>query len=194
MGERRRGDFFWIWPAREPTGIFSARTLRGRPLADSSRARVVRKAPSSENLPVIPAQQPRPNPKEIPCWRVLRTAGTGGMDFTRRRNGGSMARNQNAIFEKFAGYFRGRARPNPKETLCIRVLAVGYELVGCGLGFLDLLWAGASVWLFGTPITFCTPVLLYSYTSFAFPLTSDFGPRTSGINRFFLCKGGGGGV
>ena len=164
MGERRRGDFFWIWPAREPTGIFSARTLRGRPLADSSRARVVRKAPSSENLPVIPAQQPRPNPKEIPCWRVLRTAGTGGMDFTRRRNGGSMARNQNAIFEKFAGYFRGRARPNPNETLCIRVLAVGYELVGCGLGFRIYCGPGRRSGCSELPshsvlLYFCTPTL-----------------------------------
>jgi hypothetical protein len=34
-------------------------------------------APSSENLPVIPAKQPRPNPKEIPCCHVLRTAGRG---------------------------------------------------------------------------------------------------------------------
>ena len=47
------------------------------------------------------------------------------MGFTRRLDGGSMERNQTGISEKFADYFRGKARPNPKETLCIRVLSVG---------------------------------------------------------------------
>lgn len=83
-GRRRKskeGDFFWIWTAREPTGIFSALALRSRPLAYTSTARVVREASSSENLSVIPAGQPRPNPKEIPCLHVLRTAGKGGAGF-----------------------------------------------------------------------------------------------------------------
>jgi hypothetical protein len=53
-----REDFFWILAARKPTGIFSALPLRGRPLADTSPARVVRKAASSENLPVIFADSP----------------------------------------------------------------------------------------------------------------------------------------
>ncbi len=48
-----REDFFRVLAARKPTGIFSAWTLRGRPLADTSPARVVREAPPSENLPVI---------------------------------------------------------------------------------------------------------------------------------------------
>ena len=71
-------DFFRILAAQKPTGIFSALALCGRPLAYASTARVVREAPSSENLSVIPAEQPHPNPKEIPCLHVLRTAGKGG--------------------------------------------------------------------------------------------------------------------
>ena len=48
-----REDFFWFLAARKPTGIFSALPFRSRPLADTSPARVVRKAASSENLPDI---------------------------------------------------------------------------------------------------------------------------------------------
>jgi len=63
-----------ILAAPKPTGIFSALARRDRPLADTSPARVVRNAPSSENLPVILAQQPRQNPQEILRMHVLRTA------------------------------------------------------------------------------------------------------------------------
>ena len=81
-GERRgleREDFLRVLAARKPTGIFSAPARRGRPLASRPRkgvgtARVVRNAPSSENLPVISAKQPRQNPQEILCCHVLRTA------------------------------------------------------------------------------------------------------------------------
>ncbi len=67
-------DFLQILAAPKPTGIFSALARRDRPLADTSPARVVRNAPSSENLPVILAQQPRQNPQEILRMQVLRTA------------------------------------------------------------------------------------------------------------------------
>ena len=69
-----REDFLRILAAPKPTGIFSALARRDRPLADTSPARVVRNAPSSENLPVILAQQPRQNPQEILRMHVLRTA------------------------------------------------------------------------------------------------------------------------
>ena len=58
MESRRREDFFRLWPARKPSGVFSARTPRGRPLADTSPARVVREASSSENPPLISAGKP----------------------------------------------------------------------------------------------------------------------------------------
>ena len=78
-GGRENGDFFGIWTAREPTGIFSALAHRGRPLASRPRkgvgtARIVREVSPSENLPVISAQQPRQIPQEILCIHVLRTA------------------------------------------------------------------------------------------------------------------------
>jgi len=51
-----------------------------------------------------------------------------------------MEHNQGGIFENFTGYFRGRARQNPKETLCIHVLTVGN-----GGGAME--WIGGSKWL-----------------------------------------------
>lgn len=78
---REEGDFFWILAARKPAGVFFVLPLRGRPLADMSRARVARKAASPENSPVISAGRPRQNPKEIPNCHVLRTAGNGGVNF-----------------------------------------------------------------------------------------------------------------
>ena len=67
-------DFLRILAAPKPTGIFSALARRDRPLADTSPARVVRNAPSSENPPLILARQPRQNPQEILRMHVLRTA------------------------------------------------------------------------------------------------------------------------
>ena len=67
-------NFLWILAAPKPTDVFSALARRARPLADTSPARVVRNAPSSENPPIILAQQPRQNPQEILRMHVLRTA------------------------------------------------------------------------------------------------------------------------
>jgi chorismate mutase len=70
-------DFLCILAAQKPTDIFSALAHCARPLVDTSPTRVVRNAPSSENLPVIFAQQPRQNPQEILRIHVLRTADNG---------------------------------------------------------------------------------------------------------------------
>ena len=94
---REEGDFFWILAARKPTGAFFVLPLRGRPLADMSRARVARKAASSKNPPVISARRPRQNPKEIPNCHVLRTADNGGVIFRRRMDGQWFSRKSKAF-------------------------------------------------------------------------------------------------
>ena len=48
-GGEGEGLFLRILAARKPGRVFSALAHRGRPLADTSPARVVREAPSSEN-------------------------------------------------------------------------------------------------------------------------------------------------
>jgi hypothetical protein len=73
-GGRKEEYFFRVLTAREPTRAFFVLPLRGRPLADTSPARVVRKAASSKNSRVIPAKQPRQSPKEILCLHNLRFA------------------------------------------------------------------------------------------------------------------------
>ncbi len=62
--------------AAKPSPVFSARTLRGRPLADTSPARVVREAFSSENPVLILPGKPLVFPNPFPRLRNLRFAGT----------------------------------------------------------------------------------------------------------------------
>ena len=54
-GKKKREGFFRILTARKPTGAFFVLPPRERHLADTSRARVARKAASSKNSPVISA-------------------------------------------------------------------------------------------------------------------------------------------
>lgn len=57
---------------------------------------------------------------------------------------GSNEKVQSVLIGKHAAYFRGKTRQNPEEILGVHVPAVGHELVGGGLGFSVLLWAGAA--------------------------------------------------